>query len=83
MYVKCFLIDILEVLIGEKDVDIVDKKDEDNGEEGNKSLVGEDELVDKEDVVSDEDEDKSKLVEGGFVDKNDSSKVEEKIVVEV
>ena len=78
LYVKRLLTDILEALTGEKDADTADKKDEDNGEEGNKSSAGEDEPADKEDVVSDEDEDKSKSVEDGPVDKNDSSKAEEK-----
>ena len=51
LYVKRLLTDILEALTGEKDADTADKKDEDNGEEENKSSAGEDknDSVDKND----------------------------------
>ena len=69
LYVKRLLTDILEALTGEEDADTADKKDEDSGEEGNKSSAGEYEPAGKEDVVSDKDEDKSD--EDGPVNKND------------
>ena len=79
-YVKRLLTDILEALTGEKDADTADKKDEDSGEEGDKSSASEDESAGKEDVVSDKDEDKSATGEDGSVNKNDedSGKAEEK-----
>jgi hypothetical protein len=61
----------LPSILGTSLADTASKKDEDSGEEANKSSAGEEEPAVKEDEVSDKDEDKSAAGEDEPVNKND------------
>ena len=71
LYVERLLTDILEAMIGEKDADPADKKDEDAGKDGDKSSEGKDEPANKEDETGDKDEDKRAAGVNEPANKND------------